>query len=167
MLQTLTKKLCPFLSLALATVGCGKKIADSETEPARQVEYQKQPSAYILRLDSSARASVNYSMPDAANFEIPDRIKVRSGDPSGKIVEIVYDVNKYDSQDYEFKCSYSSTHNPSEMVLQNCVNYDNEDYGNVEGHIFTLYKNDIIQLRLAGAEAGNLVVEAIYSMAWF
>ena len=167
MLQTLTKKLCPLLSLALATVGCGKKIADSATEPARQVEYQKLPSTYILRLDNSEKSSASYSMPDAGNFEIPDRIKVRSGNPSGRIVEIVYDVNKYDSEDYEFKCSYSSTHNPSEMVLQNCVNYDNEDYGNVEGQVFTLYKNDIIQLRLSGSQTGNLVVEAIYNMSWF
>lgn len=167
MLQTLTKKLCPLLSLAMATVGCGKKIADSETAPARQVEYQKLPSTYILRLESSARVYASYSMPNAANFEIPDRIKVRSGNPSGQIVEILYDVNKYDSNDYEFKCSYSSTHNPSEMVLQNCVNYDNEDYGNVEGQIFTLYKNDIIQMRFTGSQVADLVVEAIYNMSWF
>lgn len=167
MLNTLTRKLCPFVTLAIATIGCGKKIADPESQPARQTENQELPSAYVLRLDGSESSKKDYPMVRSANFRIPDMLKVRQGDTSGKVVEIAFDVNPYDSDDYEFKCSYTASANASEMKLVNCVNYDGDDYGDVSNEEFRLYKGDLIQMRFAGAPSQGLIVEAIFSMKWF
>lgn len=168
MLTALTRKLCPFVSLAIATVGCGKKITDPESQGARQTENQELPSAYVLRLDGSETSRKNFPMVRSANFRIPDKLKVREGNTSGRIVEIAYDVNPYDSEDYEFKCSYIASANPSEMVLTSCVNYDNDDYGDVSNEEFRLYKDDLMQMRFADSAPRNgFIVEAVFSMKWF
>ena len=167
MLTTLTRKLCPFVSLAIATIGCGKKISDPDNQAARQTENQELPSAYVLRLDGSEGSKKLFPMARSANFRIPDKLKVRAGDTTGKIVELGFDVNPYDSDDYEFKCSYVAAANPAEMVLSKCVNYDNEDYGDISNEEFRLYKDDIIQMKFSGAPSPGLIVEAIFSMKWF
>lgn len=167
MLTTLTRKICPFVTLAIATFGCGKKITDPDSQGARQTENQELPTAYVLRLDGSESSLKVFPMARSANFKIPDKLKVREGDTSGKVVELAFDVNPYDSSDYEFKCSYLAAANPSEMMLSKCVNYDNDDYGDVSNEEFRLYKDDLIQMRINGAPSEGLIVEAIFSMKWF
>lgn len=167
MLKMMTRKLCPLLSLAIATIGCGKKISDAETKPGRTTENQELPSAYVIRLDGTTKASrKNYFLTEDAQFKIPDRLLVRQGSTAGKIVEIAHDVNEFDSDDYSYKCMYKASPNPNEMILDKCVDYDDDDFGDISAHIFTLYKNDIIQMRFAGAASTDLIVEAIYSMKW-
>lgn len=166
MLIMLTRKLCPLLSLAIATIGCGKKIADAETKPGRTTENQELPSAYIIKLDGSQASRKNYFLTEDAQFKIPDRLLVRAGSTAGKIVEIAHDVNEYDSEDYFYKCSYKASPNPNEMILDKCVDYDGDDFGDVSNHVFTLYKNEVLQMRFAGAPSADLIVEAIYSMNW-
>lgn len=166
MLTTLTRKLCPLMSLAIATIGCGKKATEPDTQAARNTENQELPSAYVIKLDGSQTSRKNYAMPGDAQFKIPDRLVVRSGSTAGKIVEIAYDVNSYDSDDYQFKCTYVPSGSPSQMDLSSCVDYDNDDFGDVSEHTFTIRKNDLIQMRFTGAPASDLVVEAIYSMKW-
>lgn len=166
MLTTLTRKLCPLMSLAIATIGCGKKVTDPEAQPARNTENQELPSAYVIKLDGSQSSRKDVKMAGDAQFKIPDRIVVRSGSTAGKIVEIAYDVNEYDSDDYQFKCTYVPSSSPSQMNLSSCVDYDNDDFGDVSEHTFTLHKNDLIQMRFTGAPASDLVVEAIYTMKW-
>lgn len=155
------------MSLAIATIGCGKKVTEGDTQAARNTENQELPSAYIIRLDGSQASRKQFTMIEAAKFGIPDILKVRSGSTAGKSVEIAYDVNEYDSDDFQFKCTYAASGNPNEMALQKCVDYDNDDFGDVSNHEFTLYKHDIIQMRFTGATSTDLVVEAIYSMKWF
>lgn len=168
MLTALTKKLCPLMSLAIATIGCGKKIAESDvSQPSRQTENQELPSAYVIQLDGSEASKKQFKMINHASFEIPDSLIVRSGNTIGKVVEIAYDVSQFDSTDYEFKCRYIPSDNPSLMVLSECVNYDNADYGDTQGQLFRLYKNDIIEMRFTGAPSQDMVVEAIYGMDWF
>lgn len=166
MLTTLTRKLCPLMSLAIATIGCGKKVTDAETQAARNTENQELPSAYVIRLDGSQASRKNYKMIDDAQFKIPDRLVVRSGSTAGKTVEVAYDVNEFDSDDFQFKCMYVPSSNPSQMTLSKCVDYDNDDFGDVSEQTFTLRHNDIIQMRFTGAPASDLVVEAIYTMKW-
>ena len=167
MLTMLTRKLCPLMSLAIATIGCGKKISESDAAPARQTENQEMPSAYVIRLDGSDSSKKQYLMPLNTQFEVPDVIRVRSGSAINKVVEIAYDVNPYDSEDFQFKCVYKPAANPtSEMVREKCVNYDGDDFGNINGYRFTLYRNDIVEIKFAGAQAKDLSVEAIYSMRW-
>ncbi len=166
MLNLMTRKLCPLLSLAIATIGCGKKISDAETQPGRTTENQELPSAYVIKLDGSQTSRKNYFLTEDAQFRIPDRLLVRDGSTAGKVVEIAHDVNQYDSEDYFYKCSYKASPNPNEMILDKCVDYDGDDFGDVSSHVFTLYKNEVVQMRFAGAAASGLVVEAIYSMTW-
>ncbi len=166
MLTMLTRKLCPLLSLAIATIGCGKKITDAETKPGRTSENQELPSAYVIKLDGSQASRKNYYLTEDAQFKVPDRLLVRAGNTAGKIVEIAHDVNEYDSEDYFYKCSYKAAPNPNEMILDKCVDYDGDDFGDVSNHVFTLYKNRVLQMRFAGAPSADLIVEAIYSMNW-
>jgi hypothetical protein len=166
MLTTMTRKLCPLLSLAIATIGCGKKVTDADSQSAHNTENQELPSAYVIRLDGSQASRKNYSMIDDAQFKIPDRLVVRAGSTAGKTVEVAYEVNEFDSDDFQFKCMYVPSANPSQMALDKCVDYDNDDFGDVSEQKFTLHKNDIIQMRFTGAPASDLVVEAIYTMKW-
>lgn len=166
MLTTLTRKLCPLMSLAIATIGCGKKVNDADTQSARNTENQELPSAYVIRLDGSQASRKNFKMIEDAQFKVPDSIVVRAGSASGKSVEVAYNVNEFDSDDYDFKCMYVPSATPSRLSLTKCVDYDGEDLGDVSNETFRLYKNDLIQMRFTGAPASDLVVEAIYSMRW-
>lgn len=166
MLATVTRKLCPLMTLAIATIGCGKKINDADAQPARQTENAEIPSAYVIRLDGSNTSRTYERIPQNAQFKIPERLNVQAGDTANKIVEIAYEVNEYDPDDYLYKCSYKSSSVPHEMVLDKCVDYDDHDFGDVSEQTFTLYRNDIIQMRFTGASASDVVVEAIYSMKW-
>lgn len=165
MLNTLTRKLCPLMTLAIATIGCGKKISEADTQPSRQTQNQDLPSTYIVQLDGSVSSKKLYQLPQNGQFEIPDRIKVRKGSTAGKAVDLSFDANPYDTEDYQFKCTYTPLSN-SEMILDRCVDYDGDDFGDVSGQLFTLYKDDFIQIRFAGAAANDLLVEAIFSMKW-
>lgn len=166
MLNILTRKLCPLMSLAIATVGCGKKITEPIGSPVRQTENQELPSAYVLTLSGLEGSKKNYWLPGPAQFEIPSRLRVTKGSTSQKVVEVAFDVNEFDSDDFQFKCSYIPSSDPSEMRLRNCEDYDGNDFGNVSGHQFSLRTNDIIQIRFSGARAEDLEVNAIFSMNW-
>jgi hypothetical protein len=166
MLNTLTRKLCPFMYLAIATMGCGKKITEPKSVLSRQTENQELPSTYIIRLDGSEASRKNFAMPGPAQFEIPDRLIVKQGATIKKVVEVAYDVNEFDSDDYQFKCSYYASTSPQEMILTSCVDYDGNDFGDLSGQKFTLRYNDTIQMRFTGAPSSDLIVEAIYSMRW-
>ena len=86
MLNNLTCKLLPLMYLALATTGCGKKIAESSNQLFFQIENQELPSTYIVRIDGSIESRKNYLMPLPAQFEIPDRLRVKSGSTLNKVV---------------------------------------------------------------------------------
>lgn len=166
MLNILTRKLCPLMSLAIFTIGCGKKINEPSSSLIIQTENQELPSAYVLKLDGSLSSKENYKLPGHAQFEIPSQIKVRSGLPYKKAVDIAFQVNEFDSSDFQFKCSYLPDSSEKEMVLTGCSDYDGNDFGDVNGHLFTLHFGDIIQVRFTGASASDLVVEAVFGMNW-
>lgn len=165
MLNLLTRKLCPLMTLAIATVGCGKKISDSDTQPARSTENQELPATMILDLDGTKGTSFKtHTMPKNGSFELPSRLKV-TGNALGKSVDITYDVDPYDSDNYQFKCSYTAT-SPTDMKLNKCVDSYGGDFGNIAGEQFGFYKNDIIEMRFTGAPATDLKVEAFYTVDW-
>lgn len=166
MLTTLTRKLCPLMTLAIATIGCGKKIGEPKSSPTRQNHNQEIPAAYVIRLDGSSSSWKNYSMPKPTHFVVPDRLKVRSGNAAGKIVEIAHDVNPYDSDDFHVKCTYASSSSSKELVLTGCVDYENDDFGDVSDFIFRLEEGDLIQIRFKGANAADTIVDAVYTMEW-
>ena len=165
MLSALTRKLCPFLTLAMATVSCGKKINEAETQPATSIENQELPSTYILRLNGAESSKEVYTLPRNATFQIPDRLKVRAGTTRNKVVDIVYDVDQYDEEVFDFKCSYVTSSNPSEMILTYCENDNGHDFYDTQSY-FPMKEGQAIVIRFTGAASPDLVVEAIYSMRW-
>lgn len=154
------------MTLAIATIGCGKKIGEPKSSPTRQTHNQEIPAAYVIRLDGSSNSWKNYSMPKPARFVVPDRLKVRSGTAAGKVVEIAHDVNPYDSDDFHVKCTYGSSTSNTELVLTGCVYYDGDDFGDVADFIFRLEENDLIQIRFKGANSADTIVDAVYTMEW-
>jgi hypothetical protein len=166
MLYNLTRKLFPFMSIAIATIGCGKRITDPIDTPFRQTENQELPSAYVLTLAGSQGSRKNYWLPRPAQFEIPRRLRVIQGVTLRKGVEIAFDVNEFDSDDFQFKCSYSPSLEPTEMHLNVCVDYDGNEFGEVAGQRFTLRTDDIVQIRFTGERAQDLEVDAVFSMKW-
>lgn len=166
MLATLTRKLCPLMTLAIATIGCGKKIGETQDSPARQHQNQEIPAAYVVRLDGSSNSWKNYTMPKPTHFVVPDRLKVRTGNSTGKSVEIAHDVNPYDSDDFHVKCTYTASSIPSEFRLSGCVDFEGRDFGDVSDFIFRLDEGDLIQIRFKGANASDVIVDAVYSMEW-
>lgn len=165
MLLALARKICPILSLAIATVGCGKKISEAQTEPARSIENQELPATYIIRLDGSEYSSQTYILPRNASFQIPDRLKVRTGSTLNKVVDIIYDVDQYDSDVYDFKCSYVTSSSPNEMTLTYCENDNGNDFYDTVS-LFPIKEGQSIVMKFSGASSPDLVVEAIYNMNW-
>lgn len=164
MLTTLTRKLCPLMSLAIATIGCGKKVTDAETQAARNTENQELPSAYTIRLDGSQSSTKSVKFSRGARAMLPDQLIVRAGTTPGKFVEIAYDVNEYDSDDFNFKCTYSASSNPIIMQLTSCVDYDGEDMGDMTKDEYPIRPGEIVQLRFKGAQASDLIVDAIFQI---
>lgn len=166
MLKSLTKKLCPLMSLAITTLSCGKKISESHAGPTIQTQNQVLPSSYVLRLDGLGASWQQTRLPKNAQFEVPSRIRVRAGDSVNKVVELSFDVNNYDSEDFQFKCIYQGVPSEADLILDKCINYDGDHLGDVRGYIFTLYQNDIIQINFTGDTAQDLIVDAVFSMRW-
>lgn len=165
MLLALTRKFCPLLGLALATVGCGKKISEADTQPANNTENQELPSTYIIQLDGSLHSKQSFILPKNALFQIPDSIKVRSGSTQNKVVDIVYDVDLYDPDVFDFKCSYVTSSNPSEMILNYCENDNGNDFYDTTSY-FPLKEGQQIVMKFSGAPSPDLLVEAFYFMRW-
>lgn len=166
MLTTLTRKFCPLMSLAIATMGCGKKVTDADTQPARNTENQVPSSIYVITLDGSQASRKSVKFDRGAKAMLPDQLRVTAGSSTGKSVEIAYDVNEYDSDDFDFKCTYSASSHPTIMTLTKCVNYDGDDMGNMTADEYPIRPGEVVQMRFSGAQASDLKVEAFYNMKW-
>lgn len=167
MLKTWSLKLCPFLTLAMATVGCGKKISENAGSPASQTQNQQRPSSLILRLNSDDQSSLQYRMPQPGRFTIPESLIVRSGNPIGRKVEISYNVDPTFDDDYDYKCNYISKGSSSEMFLDKCLDYNDGNFGDVSEQTFALYQDEIIQVRFTDSSSNPLSLDIIYNMTWF
>ncbi len=166
MLKTFNQKICPYVSIVITILGCGKKITEPDTDLSRQRQEIGPLTNCVIGLNGAEASRQIYRMPGPARFEIPTHLKVKTGSTVNKIVEVAYDVNEFDSDDIEFKCSYVSSPNIFEMKLHKCVDYDGNDFGNVSGHEFVLRYDDIIEIKFTGAPSQDLSVEAVYSMKW-
>jgi hypothetical protein len=166
MLKTFNQKICPYVSIVITILGCGKKITEPDTDLSRQRQEIGPLTNFVIGLNGAEASRKVYRMPGPARFEIPTHLKVKTGSTVNKVVEVAYDVNEFDSDDIEFKCSYVSSPNIFEMKLHKCVDYDGNDFGNVSGHEFILRYDDIIEIKFTGAPSQDLSVEAVYSMKW-
>lgn len=169
MLTLLTRKLCPLLSLAVVTIGCGKKINEGKGSSANQTtQNQERPSTYILRLDGRTETSKQYKTPQyVRRFQIPEELVVRSGNPQGVEVQVAYQVDEEYDDFYNYRCNYIASANPTRMVLKECVDIDDYNYGDVSNQWFSLDQDEIIQLKFVNDKSNNVVVDIIYNMEWF
>lgn len=166
MLRILTRKLCPLMSLAIVTFGCGKKIEEPKTGPAGQTHHQEMSPIYVLSLDGSESVRNNYYLPRSAQFEIPGRINIRQGSAAGTKVEIAFDVNEFDNDDFHFKCSYvPSPPQVTYMILATCEDYDGNQF-DIDQQIIPQRKGSLLQIRFAGSSSDDLIVDAIFGMNW-
>lgn len=170
MLTKLIPKLCPLMTLALATVGCGKKITDgTPSVPSRNTENQVIPSTYVLSLDGSQSSKKEYVLPKGANgFYIPNLIYVRAGSTLNKKVQITFDYNPSNPDDYQYKCVYIASPFADRMVIDKCTDFRGDVLNNVTDYDgFSLSKGDIMEIRFTGAPAPDLKVDAAFpNMNW-
>lgn len=164
MLQVL-RKLAPLLSMTLVTAGCGKKISEGKTQPASSIENQELPATYIVQLNGSQSSKQDYFLPRNTLFQLPERLKVRTGSTTKKVVDILYDIDPDDNNIFDFKCTYSPSSNPAEMILTYCENDNGNDFYDTTSY-FPLKQGQVIQIRFSGAQSSDLIVEAIYQMKW-
>jgi hypothetical protein len=166
MLQIVSSKILPLISLTALTIGCGKKITDKEGNSLDQRLNQELPATYSIVLDGSSASKQNYDLPMATQFEVPRYVNVRKGNSLNKKVDIVFDLNEWDSDDFQFKCTYIASNNPSKMMLNDCEDYFGQSLGDVSGHLFSLRAKNIIQIKFSGENAPDLLVEAFFIMNW-
>jgi hypothetical protein len=155
------------MSLAIAAAGCGKKITEGSTADISgvQIENQVRPRLYTLELSGSEASFKRFPHPQNAEFYLPESILVRSGNPYQKQVEITFDIDPYDNDQYQYKCSYRRAGYDTRMDLVACVNSSNQ-LMNLVGYPLTLNRNEILELRFAGASSQDLAVEAVFEMLW-
>lgn len=163
MLNTLTRKLGPYLSFAALTlsVGCGKKIEDPSIAPIVNIENQERNSLLILRLQS---AHITYPMKQFASFKMPSELKVNLGITTGRIVTAIYDLDATGA--YQVKCTYKGNAAGDRILLTKCVDDMNQDYGSLDRLLdATFYVHPHNYIRLQNANA-DLDVEALYQVTW-
>lgn len=163
MLTIFSRKLCPLLSLALATMGCGKKIAEGSSESAKIVQNQEIPNALVVKL-SPEESKKTYSIPRNANIFLPDALWVRGGDPSGKTIVISYNLKDAADESFDYKCTYTASGPSTKMPLKSCVNSYGESFMDVSRFDFPINYGRFIRLELQGST--GLSVDAVYTVDW-
>lgn len=166
MLKSMTRKLFPFLSAAVFTVSCGKKITEGKTSLARSVENQELPSAYVLSINGKESFRKNFDIPRNGTFTVPQELYVRSGNGIGTKLTITYNLEARDSNEFEFRCTYHSDSEVDRLRLLHCRNSDGGSYGEVGKNPFSFYYGKYIRLEILEGWTSNLVIEVIHSVDW-
>lgn len=169
MLTTLTRKFCPLLTMALATVGCGKKITDATVAQGdSSVNNQELSSIYHLSLNSQIERYAQYRLPEPAIFSFPEAVRVVAGTPTNQVLEISYDVQEEDDSFFLIKCFYSPIPQRTDyMALSGCVNQFNQSIGSsTSDYQLPLRKDHIIQLKFSNPNENSLIINATYQMNW-
>ncbi len=167
MLKNMTLKLCPLMSLIFSVVGCGKKIDGTSSSSEIIAPQQVASSRVTLELNTSKNRSYSYSMPQNGNVTQPDKLKVASGNMTGKSIMIYYFVNPADATDYEFKCEYiPSTTVPNVLDIDTCYYPSNVNIGNITGNDLSMLVGDVIRMQLVGSLASPVLVDSFYSVNW-
>lgn len=163
MLSQLTRKICPFVSLAIATIGCGKKIAEPATEGGSINQNQELPSALVLQLDSTR---TTYDIARNGVIMIPDRLFVRQGSGSGKRVQITYNLEEDDWEgDLTFKCTYFTNTQTETIPLEDCSS-DRGSFGDVSDQKFSIYYGHQIKMEFTSGDPTGTIIDATYSVDW-
>lgn len=161
------------MTLALA-FGCGKKIGEPQASTGgTSNQPQETSSSLTLTIDSSVSKRTVYPVSRNADFQgLPSKLLVRQGDATGAVVKIYYNVDDSlvdeNTENYAFVCTYRSTTSSSELPLQNCVNFNGGDYGDVTNPNYPNYmlRGKYIQMELKTNHTEELVINARYAVEW-
>jgi len=164
MLKVLNKKICPILTIALATLGCGKQITEDSPEEINVVENQELPAALVINLNSNDNQSTLYEIPQNANIVMPDYLKISGPDSKTKTVVISYNYD-VESQLFDYQCVYKSIPNQVDLFLYNC----NDNYGSTLSEVtnfeFPIYYAKFIKVELI-EKTQDISVSAIFNVDW-
>jgi hypothetical protein len=166
MLTTGIKFLYLVLLLALAT-GCGKKIIDKG--PSRNNgKTQKLEKNLTLVVNEVVSLTTNYHLPESAVFKLPTELKAKYGNAIGKKIQIFY--NYTNAQEYEFRCTYSSTNKDSKLAFENCETSDGYEIISNDQNInevwFPVDKGTRVKLELINASGTHMNIETAYLVDW-
>lgn len=166
MLGLMTRKFIPFLSLAVLTMGCGKEITEAKTSSGKNTENQDLPSVYILSIKDGDGFRKTIPVPQNALFIVPSSLYVRNGNAVGKKVEITYNQDSSNPDDYEFRCSYYSDLEQDQLKLLNCRDIDNTSFGDVGDNRFSMYFGKSMRIEVTEGWSSTLVIEAFHTVDW-
>jgi hypothetical protein len=165
MLTSLTRTICPLLSLAALALGtgCGKKIAEPKAESDTDIQQQVPNSLMIVNLTG---AYVQQKYPENGDFSLPYELKVNHGSAStaGKSVSVYYNLTT--SGDYDLKCLYKGNAGGDRMFLYTCYNPAGSVMGTLEQLLnepVWVNKDRFMKME---ASASDLDVGAIYQVRW-
>lgn len=164
MLRNVTRKLCPFISLALA-IGCGKKITDSSGDVTRSSEAQNRSSTWVLRLETANGPSKVFEIPQNGSSHVPEVLKIQDNG-SGKKVKMTYNFDPEFPDDFSLECIYSSVDNSYLLSLEKCLNVNGVNVGDVSNFDLSFYYGQKIKMELVGSNASGLVIDSFYSVDW-
>lgn len=155
----LSKKLCPLFSL-IFMVGCGKKITEPTEVAKPHIENQEPSPTLIIPIESSSKT---VELQRGGGFKLPDRLRVRSNNATGKVVTIAYNVLPEDPDYYEFKCIYRGVSEAS-MPVQKCVDMEGHEMTEVtDGRENPIDSDKVIKIESSSSE---LKADAIYEVRW-
>lgn len=165
MLTSLTRTICPLLSLATLALstGCGKKI--TEPKPASALDVQQQlPNSLMIVNMTGTYAQQRY--PENGDFNLPYELKINRGSAStaGKTVSVYYNVTP--SGDYDLKCVYKGNATGDRMFMSTCYNPAGSVMGTLEQLLnepVWVSKDRFIKME---SQASDLDVGAIYQVRW-
>ncbi len=164
MLKMLTKKICPLLTLAMATMGCGKQITEESPAADRIVQNQELPSALVINLNSNNGPETLYLIPENANILMPESLRVSGDDLLNKTVVIYYNFDS-STAEFDYQCTYKSTVTGNTLNLFKCFNDLGEELTMATEYEFPIYYSKKIKMELKDF-ASNISIDAIYTVDW-
>jgi hypothetical protein len=170
MLLNMTRKLCPLMTFILA-IGCGKKIADPQTNDLSRSTQNQLPSNVLpLELDTSTGNRKTFILPRDGMFQgLPTALKVKHGDAAGVEIRIYYNVEDEvaDEYNYQFHCNYKSSVSGTDIPLVSCATPDSDrTFSDVGDTLFPMDAGKNIQIELRSSNASPVVIDSIYNVDW-
>ncbi len=157
---TLSKKLCPFFSFLLM-MSCGKKMTESTPKTKPNIQHQEPSPTLIIAIE---QRTLNFIPERSGQYLLPDRLRVRSANATGKTVTIVYNIRADDPETYDAKCTYKGNA-PETMPVEKCVDQDGVDLGNITdgSTIMLIDAGNTIKFTSSSDE---LKADAIFDVNW-
>jgi len=164
MLKVLNKKICPFLTIAVTILGCGKQISEDTMDEITVVENQELPAALVINLNSNENQSNLYEIPQNANIVMPDLLKISGPDTKTKTVVISYNYD-IESKHFDYQCVYKSIPNQSDLLLYNCNDNFGSTLSEATNFEFPIYYGKFIKVELI-EKTQDTSISAIFNVDW-